>query len=69
MGFPKGTDQAIVDKFTAALKKIVTTNEDYAAAIMDAYYETPTWMDKDEALAAFKEAEETISRYTLTALG
>ena len=69
MGFPKGTDQAIVDKFTAALKKIVTTNEDYAAAIMDAYYETPTWMDKDEALVAFKEAEETISRYTLTALG
>lgn len=69
MGFPKGTDQAIVDKFTAALKKIVTTNEDYAAAIMESYYETPTWYDKDEALAMYDEAEEILSKYTLTTLG
>lgn len=69
MGFPKGTDQAIVDKFAAAVKKIVTTNEDYAKAIMDAYYETPTWMDADEAVEAFKSAEEVINRYTLTSLG
>ena len=69
MGFPKGTDQAIVDKFAEALKKIVTTNEDYAADIMEAYYEYPTWMDAEEALEAFAEAEETINRYTLTSLG
>ena len=69
MGFPKGTDQAIVDKFTAALKKIVTTNEDYANAIMESYYETPVWYDKDEALAMYAEAEEILSQYTLTSLG
>lgn len=69
MGFPKGTDQAIVDKFTAALKKIVTTNEDYANAIMESYYETPVWHDKDEALAMYAEAEEILSQYTLTSLG
>lgn len=69
MGFPKGTDQAIVDKFTAALKKIVTTNEDYAADILGAYYETPVWYDADEALEIYAQAEEVISRYSLTSLG
>ena len=69
MGFPKGTDQAIVDKFTAALKKIVITNEDYANAIMESYYETPVWYDKDEALTMYAEAEEILSQYTLTSLG
>jgi len=67
-GFPKGTDQEIVDKYAAAVKKIVTTNEDYAAAIMDAYYESPTWMDAEEAKAAFAEAQEIVGRYTLTSL-
>lgn len=69
LGFPKGTDQAIVDKFGAAVKKIVTTNKDYADAIMASYYESPTWYDKDEALKLLQSAEDTINKYTLTALG
>ena len=45
------------------------TTEDYAAAIMESYYESPVWYDKDEALLMYAEAEEILARYTLTELG
>lgn len=67
--FPAGTDQAIVDKFAAALEKIITTNEEYAQEIAEAYYQTPLWIPADEAVAVFEEIEELVSRYTLTELG
>ncbi len=67
--FPKGTDQAIVDKFAAALEKIITTNEDYAKEIAEAYYQTPLWIPADEAVAVYDEISELISRYSLTSLG
>lgn len=67
--FPKGTDQAIVDKFAAALEKIITTNEEYAQEIADAYYQTPLWIPADEAVAIYDEIEELVNRYSLTELG
>jgi tripartite-type tricarboxylate transporter receptor subunit TctC len=66
--FPKDTDQAIVDKFAAALEKIITTNKDYAADIAKAYYQTPMWIPADQATATFDEIDGLVHKYSLTAL-
>jgi len=65
---PKGTDQVIVDKLAAALEKIITTNEEYAKEIGDAYYEIPTWIPASEAVAVYDEISDLINRYSLTSL-
>lgn len=66
--FPKGTDKAIVDKFSKALEKIITTDKDYADEIMKAYYQTPVWMPGEEGKALLDKAEAIIAKYSLTAL-
>lgn len=48
--FPKGTDKAIVEKFNAAVKKICTTNPEYAEAIKASYKQEPFFADRDEAI-------------------
>ncbi|HPY42741.1 MAG TPA: tripartite tricarboxylate transporter substrate binding protein [Clostridia bacterium] len=68
MAFPKGTDPRIVEKFAAAVEKIITTNEEYAKEIANAYYQTPLFVPAEEALTIYAEIEELISRFTLTEL-
>lgn len=57
LAFPKGTDQAIVDKMAAACEKIVTTNKDYAEDIKR-FNEVPTWRSAKEAMEVYKTVEE-----------
>lgn len=61
--FPKGTDQAIVDKFTAAVQKIATTNGDYAAAIKKAYSQQPVFYGGQEGLDKLNAARDSIAQY------
>lgn len=68
MAFPLGTDQRIVDKFAAAVEKIITTNKEYAAEIAKAYYQTPLFIPAEDALAVYAEIEDLIGRFTLTEL-
>ena len=68
LAFPKGTDQAIVEKMENAVEKIVTMNEDYAKDIFEAYYEIPIFMPKNEALEEFNKIDELVNRYSLTSL-
>lgn len=65
MAFPKGTDQAVIDKFTAALKNISENNEAYAAMIMESYYEEPEFMDAESALEFYGAMEDTLDKYSL----
>ncbi|WP_180951106.1 tripartite tricarboxylate transporter substrate binding protein [Marasmitruncus massiliensis] len=61
--FPKGTDQAIVDKFTKAVEKVVTTNADYAADIQKGYYQSPQFYGGTEGLDKFNVAKEKIQSF------
>jgi hypothetical protein len=54
---------------SAAVEKIVTTNEEYAKKIYDAFYETPLFLGPEEALAEYAKIDELINKYSLTALG
>ncbi len=47
--FPKGTDEAIITKFNAAISKICTTNAEYQEKIKTAYMQEPFFAGKDEA--------------------
>jgi len=58
--FPKGTPKEIVDKFSAAVEKVVTTNKEYAGEIDKAYSQVPFFAKKDEALSFLKAQEELI---------
>ncbi|MCH3918849.1 MAG: tripartite tricarboxylate transporter substrate binding protein [Spirochaetia bacterium] len=51
--FPKGTDQAIVDKFSKACEKVITTNEAYRKEIA-AYKQVPTYMDPSATAESYK---------------
>lgn len=68
MAFPRGTDQRIVEKFRAAVEKIITTNEEYAEEIAKAYYQSPLFLQPEEALEVYAEIDELIGRYKLTEL-
>ncbi|MBR1457646.1 MAG: tripartite tricarboxylate transporter substrate binding protein [Oscillospiraceae bacterium] len=50
LAFPKGTDQAIVDKLTEAAEWIVNNDEEYWADL-ESYGVQPFWMAPDEAVA------------------
>jgi tripartite-type tricarboxylate transporter receptor subunit TctC len=69
LALPKGTDKAIVDKMSAAVEKLVTTNEEYAKKIYDAFDETPLFLGPEEALAEYAKIDELINKYSLTTLG
>ena len=68
MAFPRGTDQRIVEKFRAAVEKIITTNEEYTEEIAKAYYQSPLFLQPEEALEVYAEIDELIGRYKLTEL-
>jgi len=61
--FPKGTPAAIVDKFTAAVKKVATTSPAYAEDIAKAYDQIPFFLDKEESIQFLKKQKEEISRF------
>jgi len=59
--FPKGTPREIVDKFSAAVEKVVKGNKEYAAEIDKAYSQMPFFAKRDEALGFLKSQEELIA--------
>lgn len=48
--FPKGTDQAAVQKLSEAVKKVTEENETYAASIGEAFYQVPYYEDRETGL-------------------
>ncbi len=55
---PKGTPQEVLDTLSAAVEKIVTTNDAYAEEIKKAYLQAPFFMDADEGKAEFKKIKD-----------
>lgn len=60
--FPKGTDPAIVDKFSKAVENITMNNKEYQKKIYDAYYQKPFYADREEGLKLFAEVEKTFAK-------
>jgi tripartite-type tricarboxylate transporter receptor subunit TctC len=58
--FPEGTDQALVDGLSAAVKDIVENDADYAKRIGDTYLQTPTYYDADGGLEKFGEVYDIL---------
>lgn len=56
-GFPPETPDEIVEKFTKALEKVVTTNQEYKAAA-EKFLVSPTYMNPQEAFDYIKKTEE-----------
>lgn len=67
LALPKDTPQPIADKFTAAVKKIVTENKEYAAMIDKGYSQDPLWMDPIQAMAEFDRMKEVVKKYAVKA--
>ncbi len=59
--FPKGTPESIVNKFAAAVKKVASTNKEYAAEIEKAYLQTPYYLSAADTLKEL-EAQDKIVR-------
>lgn len=66
-GFRKGTDKAIIDKFSQAMEE-ATTHEDYRKN-MSRYNMVPKFIDSDEAVAFMREQEEKYQMYVDMMLG
>lgn len=58
--FPKGTDPAAVQKFSEAVKKVTEENEEYAASIGEAYYQTPYYEDSETGLKSLNDLLERL---------
>ena len=54
LSFPKGTDQAIIDKMQDAIEQ-VCSNEEFIKKTEDAYCVTPKFMGRDELLKTLDE--------------
>lgn len=59
--FPKGTDAAIVEKFSKAVENVVNNNTEYADKIYAAYYQKPTCYGPEEGKQKFAEVEAILS--------
>ena len=59
----KGTPKDIVNKFTAATKKIVTENAEYAKMIDKAFSQVPMWIDADKAMAESGKLQALVDKY------
>jgi tripartite-type tricarboxylate transporter receptor subunit TctC len=59
--FPEGTDQDLVDEFSAAVKDIVENDADYAQKIGDTYLQTPTYYNASEGLEKFREVYDILA--------
>ena len=64
IAFPKGTDPELPKKVSHAMKNIVENNQEYAAAIKDAYMQSPTYYDGEEGKQKLLESREEILKYT-----
>ena len=64
IAFPKGTDPELAKKVSKAMKSIVENNTEYAAAIKEAYMQTPTYYDGDEGKQKLLDARDEIVKYT-----
>jgi len=60
--FPKGTDAAIIDKFTAAVKE-VSESESYKTTIWDSFGMTPYFAPADEALQILSDLDTMLQDY------
>ena len=61
--FPKGTDKAVVDKFTAAVGTIADNDADYANSIRTAYSQSPVFVPGEKGLERLEKAREEIEQY------
>jgi tripartite-type tricarboxylate transporter receptor subunit TctC len=59
--FPKGTPKAILDKFTDALEKVVTTNTEYAEELKKVMMQAPYFVKGPEALKIMQEQDKLIT--------
>ena len=59
--FPKGTDQAIIDKFNAAVEKICMTNPEYQELIKSTYKQEPFYAGQQEAKELLETQYEEMS--------
>ncbi|MBZ4646220.1 MAG: putative tricarboxylic transport rane protein [Petroclostridium sp.] len=55
--FPKGTPKEVIEKFSKAVEKVVTTNEEYKADAKK-FLVTPTYMAPVDAMKYIKEKED-----------
>ena len=60
---PKGTDDAILEKMSAACQKIVEENPEFAEAILTSYGEQPFYMGSAEAAEFLKEESDMYMAY------
>lgn len=65
--FPKGTDDALVDEFNAALKDIIENDGEYQEKIHSSYYQQPTFSAREEGLKKYTEIEELLKNIDFTA--
>ncbi|MDR1534612.1 MAG: tripartite tricarboxylate transporter substrate binding protein [Planctomycetota bacterium] len=61
--FPKGTDRAIVEKWTGVLKEIAETDAKYAETIKTAFNQEVFFLSGEEGLAKLNEARGAVQRY------
>ena len=63
--FPKGTPKDIVEKFTAAVEKVATTNKDYAAEIAKAFFQKPLFKKGAEGMKEMEAQEKLVNSVKL----
>lgn len=61
--FPKGTPSSIVEKFSSAVQKIATTNQEYAQDIAKAYDQVPFYLGRVEGAALLAKQKAVIEKY------
>lgn len=61
--FPKGTDPAIVQKFSEAVQKVAENNKEYAESIATAYYQVPVYYNSEEGLKLMEEALTSLDKF------
>lgn len=61
--FPKGTDRAIVEKWTDALRQVAMNDAKYADTIKTAFNQEVFFLPGDEGLAKLREARDSIAQY------
>ncbi|MGE4353572.1 MAG: tripartite tricarboxylate transporter substrate-binding protein [Oscillospiraceae bacterium] len=61
MMFPKGTDQAIIDKLDGLLEDIILNDTEYQDAIYKAYLQVPCYYNSEDGMKIMKEAYDKLS--------
>ena len=61
MMFPKGTDQAIVEKLQSLLDEIINNDADYQKTIFDAYLQEPLFVPGEEGKAMMQDVVKQFS--------